>query len=146
MILKKMKTNHVAEQINQTIEDIWIVLEKMERDYTKFNLNNQQAVLLALVIRHPSISPSEIAEKMTITKSAVSQQIAKLEKDGYIIKKQHAKDKRGFSIELGEKGVLYKQESEAFNQVITEKYQAQLSDEDLANVLEALEMLKKALL
>ena len=141
-----MKTNHVAEQINQTIEDICIVLEKMERDYTKFNLNNQQAVLLALVIRHPSISPSEIAEKMTITKSAVSQQIAKLEKDGYIIKKQHAKDKRGFSIELGEKGLLYKQESEAFNQVITEKYQAQLSDEDLANVLEALEKLKKALL
>ncbi|QTB22368.1 MarR family transcriptional regulator [Lysinibacillus sphaericus] len=141
-----MKTNNVAEQINHTIEDIWIVLEKMERDYTKFNLNNQQAVLLALVIRHPSISPSEIAEKMTITKSAVSQQIAKLEKDGYIIKKQHAKDKRGFSIELGEKGLLYKQESEVFNQVVTEKYQAQLSDEDLANVLEALEKLKKALL
>ncbi|GAA3343955.1 hypothetical protein GCM10017717_03130 [Deinococcus persicinus] len=45
-----MKTNNVAEQINHTIEDIWIVLEKMKRDYTKFNLNNQQAVLLALVI------------------------------------------------------------------------------------------------
>ncbi|GAA3343957.1 hypothetical protein GCM10017717_03140 [Deinococcus persicinus] len=83
---------------------------------------------------------------MTITKSAVSQQIAKLEKDGYIIKRQHVDDKRGYSIELGEKGLLYKQEGEAFNQEITKKYQAQLSDEELVNVIEVLEKLKSVLL
>jgi len=58
-----MKTNNVVEQINQTIEDIWIILEKMERNYTNFSLNNQQYVLLTFVIRHPSSSPSELAEK-----------------------------------------------------------------------------------
>ncbi|KPN95999.1 MarR family winged helix-turn-helix transcriptional regulator [Lysinibacillus sp. ZYM-1] len=138
-----MKTNNVVEQINQTIEDIWIILEKMERNYTNFSLNNQQYVLLTFVIRHPSSSPSELAEKMAITKSAVSQQIAKLEKDGYIIKRQHVEDKRGFSIELGEKGWLYKQEVEAFNQQISEKYQANLTPEELANMLGTLQKLKK---
>ncbi len=141
MILKKMKTNNVAEQINQTIEDIWIILEKMERAYTKFSLNNQQYVLLTLVIRHPSCSPSELAEKMAITKSAVSQQLAKLEKDGYITKKQHVEDKRAFSIELGEKGLLYQQEVEAFNQQITEKYHTYLSSDELAEMLDTLEKL-----
>ncbi|WP_155593878.1 MarR family winged helix-turn-helix transcriptional regulator [Lysinibacillus cavernae] len=140
-----MKNNDVSEQINQTIEDIWIILEKMERAYTKFPLNNQQHVLLTLVIRHPSSSPSELAEKMAITKSAVSQQLAKLEKEGYITKLQHEEDKRAFSIELGEKGWLYKQEVEAFNQQITEKYHANLSTKELEDVFGTLQKLKNIL-
>lgn len=140
-----MKNNQVAEQINQTIEDIWIMLEKMERAYTNFALNNQQYVLLTLVMRHPSCSPSELADKMAITKSAVSQQLTKLEQDGYIIKMQHEEDKRAFSVELGEKGLLYKQEVEAFNQQITEKYHAHLTTEELAEMLATLEKMKKIL-
>jgi len=42
--------------------------------------------------------------------------------------------------------LLYKQEGEAFNQEITKKYQAHLSDEELVNVLEVLEKLKNVLL
>lgn len=140
-----MKNNQVAEQINQTIEDIWIMLEKMERAYTNFSLNNQQYVLLTLVMRHPSCSPSELADKMAITKSAVSQQLTKLEQDGFIVKRQQEEDKRAFSVELGEKGLLYKQKVDAFNQQITEKYQANLTTEELAEMLATLEKMKKIL-
>ena len=140
-----MIINNIAEQINQTIEDIWILLEKKERAYTKFKLNNQQYVLLTLVMRHPSSSPSELAEKMDITKSAVSQQLAKLEREGYIIRKQLVEDKRTFLIELGEKGMLYKKEMEAFNQQISEKYHANLSPAELKNMLSAFQKLRELL-
>jgi len=50
--------------------------------------------LLTLIIRHPSSTPSELAEKMKITKSAISQQLVKLEMEGYIYRKQHSEDKR----------------------------------------------------
>ncbi|MED4698212.1 MarR family transcriptional regulator [Lysinibacillus capsici] len=140
-----MKNNQVAEQINKNIEYIWIMLEKMERAYTNFSLNNQQYVLLTLVMRHPSCTPSELAYKMAITKSAVSQQLTKLEQDGYIVKRQHEEDKRAFSVELGEKGLLYKQKVDAFNQQITEKYQANLTTEELAEMLATLEKMKKIL-
>lgn len=140
-----MKNNQVAEQINQTIEDIWIMLEKMERAYTNFSLNNQQYVLLTLVMRHPSCSPSELADKMAITKSAVSQQLTKLEQDGFIVKRQQEEDKRALSVELGEKGLLYRQKVDAFNQQITEKYQANLTTEELAEMLATLEKMKKIL-
>ena len=99
-----MKNNNIAEQINRTIEDIWITLEKKEGIYTNSKLSNQQCVLLTLVIRHPSSSPTELAEKMNITKSAVSQQLAKLENEGYVIRKQYVEDKRSYTIELGKKG------------------------------------------
>lgn len=81
-----MRNKNIAEQINKTIEDIWITLEKSERKITSFKLNNQQHVLLTLIIRHPSSSPTELAEKMDITKSAISQQLTKLEKEEYITK------------------------------------------------------------
>jgi len=140
-----MRNETVASQINQTIEDIWMMLEKKERTYTNWNLNNQQYVLLTLIIRHPASTPTELADKMEISKSAVSQQLAKLEKVGLIIRERHTSDKRTFSIELAEKGRHYKQEMEAFNQQITEKYQESLSPAELSRMLSELQKLRNIL-
>lgn len=102
-------------------------------------------MLLTLVIRHPSSSPTELAEKMDITKSAVSQQLAKLENEDYIIRKQYVEDKRSYTIELGKKGYLYKKEIEAFKRKVSERYHANLSLIELSNILSALSKLQKVL-
>lgn len=138
-----METKDVVEQINQTLEDIWIMLEKKEREYTQYKLNNQQYVLLAFIMRYPSISPSELADKMEITKSAVSQQLVKLESEGYIMRKQSEGDKRAFSIELGEKGLLYKKEIEQYNEQLVEKYNEKLTPVEMENILSALQKLQQ---
>ena len=49
-----MKNKNIAEEINLTLEELWILLEAKERSYTNFNLNNQQYTLLTLIIRYPS--------------------------------------------------------------------------------------------
>ncbi|MEG6520798.1 MarR family winged helix-turn-helix transcriptional regulator [Desulfotomaculum sp. 1211_IL3151] len=136
---------NIAEQISRVIEDIWIIFEKKERAYTNFKLNNQQHVLLTMIMRHPHSSPTELAEKMDITKSAISQQIAKLEKGNYVIRKRHTEDKRTFSIELGEKGLLYKKETEAFYQQVSDKYYANMSPVELVNTLSTLQKLRELL-
>ncbi|MEC1180582.1 MarR family transcriptional regulator [Metasolibacillus meyeri] len=140
-----MKNENIAEEINQTLEELWILIEKKERTYTNFNLNNQQYALLTLIIRYPSSTPSELAEKMNITKSAISQQLVKLEMEGYILRKQHAEDKRAFSVELGEKGLCYKKEADAYTQQLSEKYYASLSRAELTNFLSALQKLTKVI-
>ena len=129
MTVKSMKNENIAEKINQTIEELWLLLEEKERNYMNFQLNNQQYMLLTLIIRHPSSTTTKLAEKMNITKSAISQQLVKLEAEGYIIRKQHAEDKRTFSVELGEKGLLYKKECDVFMQQVSEKYYTSLSSE-----------------
>lgn len=58
-----MKNKNIAEEINLTLEELWILLEAKERSYTNFNLNNQQYTLLTLIIRYPSSTPKELAEK-----------------------------------------------------------------------------------
>ncbi len=80
---------------------------------------------------------------MEITKSAVSQQLAKLETEGYIMKKQSAEDKRAFSIELGEKGLLYKKEIEKFNEQLVRIYNEKLTPVEMTNILSALQKLQQ---
>ncbi|WP_019640656.1 MarR family winged helix-turn-helix transcriptional regulator [Paenibacillus fonticola] len=140
-----MKDKNLPEEINQTLEELWLILETKERAYTNFQLNNQQYSLLTLIIRHPSSTPTELADKMKITKSAISQQLVKLESEGYIYRKQHLEDKRTVLVELGEKGLIYKKEMERFMQQISEKYYAILSPEELKNLLSALQKLTKVI-
>ncbi|WP_019240201.1 MULTISPECIES: MarR family winged helix-turn-helix transcriptional regulator [Bacillus] len=140
-----MKNENIAGKINQTLEELWLLLETKERDYTNFQLNNQQYSILTLIIRHPSSTPTKLSEKMNITKSAISQQLVKLEAEGYIVRKQHTEDKRTFSVELGEKGLLYKKECDIFMQQVSEKYYASLSPEELTNFLSALQKLTKVI-
>lgn len=140
-----MNNENLPEEINKTLEELWLLLEIKERAFTNFQLNNQQYSLLTLIIRHPSSTPTELAEKMNITKSAISQQLVKLEMEGYIYRKQHLEDKRTFSVELGEKGLLYKKEMDKFMQQISEKYYANLSPEELTSLLSALQKLTKVI-
>ncbi|WP_131849704.1 MarR family transcriptional regulator [Baia soyae] len=137
-----MKSQNVVEQINQIIESIWTLLEREERELNKFKLNHQQHVLLTLIIREPSSSPSQLAKKMGITKSAVSQQLSRLEREGFTIKKQHTDDKRLFSIELGENGLMYKKELDSFYQQMFDKYYSKLSYEELSNILASVQKLQ----
>lgn len=137
--------NNVAEQINQTIEDIWMILGKKERAYTNFHLNNQQHVLLTLIMRNPQSTTTNLARKMEVTNSAASQHLAKLEREGYITRKQHPGDKRTYSIILAEKGLQYKKEMENFHRHISETYHKNLSFPELTNVLNALQNLQNAL-
>lgn len=140
-----MKNENLPEEINQTLEELWLLIEAKERSYTNFQLNNQQYSLLTLIIRHPSSTPTELAEKMNITKSAISQQLVKLEVENYIYRKQHSEDKRIISVELGEKGLRYKKEMDRFMQQVSEKYYASLSPEELTNFLSALQKLTKVI-
>lgn len=67
------------------------------------------------IIRHKKITPSELAELMKTRKRAVIQQLVKLEKDRYILRKRDEADGGIFVIELAEKGLQYKKEMAAFN-------------------------------
>lgn len=141
-----MTSKNIAEQINRTIEEIWIALETKERNHSKFKLNGQQFVLLTLIIHHPSSTPSELAEKMNVSKSAISQQLLRLENEKYIIRKQNSNDRRGYTVDLGEKGLLYQKEAEEFQKKISYIYNSSLSAEELTDMLTTLQKLLKVLL
>lgn len=135
----------VAEQINETLEELWFIIEQKERTYTHFNLSNQQYTILTLIIRTQGCSPTELADKMGITKSAISQQLTKLEADHFIKKIQSPGDKRSFIIALADNGLRYEREMAHFKQQIAAKYKEHLSEEELEGMLRSFQKLQRLL-
>lgn len=101
--------------------------------------------MLALIVRSPNMTLSELALKMDITKSTVSQQLLKLESAMDVYRKQHTEDRRAFVIKLSEKGEQYKQELGEYSERITEKYKKHLSNEEMKMMFSSLKKLHKIL-
>ncbi|AYU55549.1 MarR family transcriptional regulator [Staphylococcus debuckii] len=142
---ESLSFKELTKAINKIGEDLYIHFEKEERKYQNFDLNNQQYVILTLIIQNPEYKPSEIAKIMNISKSAISQQLVKLESKGFIKRYRHEEDKRSYGIKLSEKGQLYKNEIERYYDSVYQRYKEQFSYEELVEIYQAVSKLKQVL-
>ncbi|MBY0147725.1 MarR family winged helix-turn-helix transcriptional regulator [Neobacillus niacini] len=99
----------------------------------------QQVVLELLGEKNRTIN--EIAQFLSITASAASQLISKLEKQGYVKREINFENRREIIVQLGEKGHHYHQSVEKGQLFIIEKYYARLPKDDLERLLEIQEKL-----
>lgn len=66
-----------------------------------FNLTTAQFDVLMQIQVYQPLTQTELAEKVTVTQGGISRMVARLEKEGYIVRKQDWKTK---TISLTEKG------------------------------------------
>jgi MarR family transcriptional regulator, organic hydroperoxide resistance regulator len=115
-------------------------------DYNKLvtdefgDLSTKQQVILEL-LRVQTRTVNEIAQFLSITASAASQLISKLEKQGYIKREINPNNRREIIVHLGEKGLYYNQMIEKNQLYIIEKYYAKLAQDDLEKLLDIHEKL-----
>lgn len=64
----------------------------------------REAHIIIEIGPHGVENVSELGERLGVTQGAISQQLGKLEKKGYLIRIQAQNDRRQFSVELTEKG------------------------------------------
>lgn len=67
----------------------------------RFELTTAQFDVLAQIYYYQPLTQSELAEKILVTQGGISRMLARLEQDGYIVRKQEWKTK---TIMLSEKG------------------------------------------
>jgi len=120
-----------------------MLFEKKERSYMTHRLNNQQHILLTLLMRESNLSPSDLAESLDITKSAISQQLKILEDKKYIVRKQDKTDKRVVTIKLAENGRRYQEEMKQFYENVNQTYETHLTKEELKEMYNSLDNLRK---
>lgn len=98
------------EMENHTIGSlIWLRLirftnqsNQMSNEFLKrFDLTTAQFDVLAQIYGYQPLTQIELAEKVTVTQGGISRMLARLEKEGYIARKQEWKTK---TISLTEKG------------------------------------------
>lgn len=73
----------------------------------KFDVSISQMRLLMIVQKNHNINQNALAEKLNVTKATLSVRLQRLEKSGYIIKKQDPNDKRNSILELSDLGEAF---------------------------------------
>ncbi|WP_251138231.1 MarR family transcriptional regulator [Exiguobacterium sp. s191] len=116
----------------------YLLYNKNAEKFTAFNLTTQQDTILFFVKDNPHITANEIAKKFSISKSAVSQVLSKLEALKFIKREPNPTNHREFFIALAEEGLAYQALSEEADNDFMMKHFADIDLVQLQNVLQTM--------
>ena len=114
MEINKMKS------IFTKLDEINYVLLHHYEEIIGHNLTPKQALVLEHLNIHSKLSVNELASKMKVTPGAISQLLAKLEQQQYIVRSINPESRREIIVTLGEKGTNLYQAFEKIDQKIVE--------------------------
>lgn len=111
-----------------------------------FDLSPSSALVLGILADAPSqLSPSEIAERLILSRASVTSLLDSLEKRGYVRRTAHPDDRRMLLIELSDKG---RRVAHDFRKVVhrhQKEWMGILSDEEKDRLISVLQRLQVAL-
>ncbi|MCG7409405.1 MarR family transcriptional regulator [Paenibacillus sp. ACRRX] len=117
-----------VKQINEADYAINRLIFKYYEPYLASSITTQQAVLLDIVYAANKITVGEIAIEMNNSSSAVSQLIAKMEKNQFIHRTINPDNRREVFITLGTKGVEYFEKQEYVERSVADRLFSKLTD------------------
>ena len=120
-----------VKRINEAEYTINRLIFKHYKQFLNSGITTQQAVVLDIVYLAKRITVGEIAMEMNISSSAVSQLIAKLEKNQYIKREINLQNRREVFITLDEKGMEYFSKQDYVEQQIADKIYSKISSKEL---------------
>ncbi|GIN94764.1 hypothetical protein J6TS1_06340 [Siminovitchia terrae] len=120
-----------VKSINEAEYTINRLIYKHYKHYLNSGITTQQAVVLDIVYLAKRITVGEIAIEMNVSSSAVSQLIAKLEKNKYIRREINLQNRREVFITLDENGLEYFSKQDYVEQQIADKIYSKLSSNEL---------------
>ncbi|EJW15393.1 MarR family transcriptional regulator [Paenibacillus alvei] len=116
-----------VKQINEADYAINRLIYKHYKPYLASSITTQQAVLLDIVYAANKITVGEIAIEMNISSSAVSQLIAKMEKNQFIHRAINPDNRREVFITLGIKGEEYFEKQEYVERSVADRLFSKLT-------------------
>lgn len=121
----------LIKEINQLEYEVNVKLRYEYDDLIDEQITDKQSIIMDIIRHNANLTASDIAERLSITTSAVSQLLTALEKKSYIKRSINPHNRRELIIELTERAEQYFQNIEKVELGIIEKYYAQLSIEEL---------------
>lgn len=132
-----------VKRINEAEYMINRLIYKHYKQYLNSGITTQQAVVLDIVYLAKRITVGEIAIEMNISSSAVSQLIAKLEKNKYIKREINLQNRREVFITLAENGLEYFSKQDYVEQQIADKIYSKISSNELNELERIVEKLRE---
>lgn len=134
----------VMDQINQSFEQLkMLMLQNVgeSRQMERFALTPQQEMIMFYIIRYTPVIAKQIGEHFGISKSAVSQVLARLESQEMITRRKNPSNKTESFIELGSQGHAYAALLAQLDERLVQDYYSKVSLEELEAVRSVLNKL-----
>lgn len=140
--LNETRKQQVIEMYRQ-IDELDLLFTKYFTDLNEFQLSYQQEQMLLLFKRQDTWTTTEIATKMNISKSAVSQVLKVLEQREFVQKEKNPDNLRESFIRLGPIGMEYSKQIDAIEERLAEEMFSVLEDDEMTMINRALSLMIK---
>lgn len=121
----------IVDDINQYTYEMNVKLAKAQEALFKDDLSMKQTMVIDFVHKYKKCTMGEIAHFMEISPSAVSQIVARLEKENYLKRDINPNNRREVVVMLADNGEAYYHRDEQINELIIDKIYSKMPVEDL---------------
>ncbi|WP_454098875.1 MarR family winged helix-turn-helix transcriptional regulator [Metabacillus sp. SLBN-84] len=135
-----LKKQQIVQMYRQ-IDELDLLLTQYFTDLNDFNLTYQQEQILLLFKRQKTWTTTEIALRMNISKSAVSQVLKVLQQETFIRKEKNPENLRESFIHLDVQGVAYSNKIDEIEDRLTEELFSLFAEDDLNTVTKAFNLM-----
>ncbi|WP_236355786.1 MarR family winged helix-turn-helix transcriptional regulator [Exiguobacterium chiriqhucha] len=136
------RKQQVIEMYRQ-IDELDLLFTKYFTELNEFELSYQQEQMLLLFKRQGTWTTTEIATKMNISKSAVSQVLKVLEQRQFVKKEKNPDNLRESFIRLGTIGLEYSKQIDAIEERLAEEMFSVLEDDEMTMINRSLALMIK---
>ncbi|WP_251130879.1 MarR family transcriptional regulator [Exiguobacterium sp. s157] len=136
------RKQQVIEMYRQ-IDELDLLFTKYFTELNEFELSYQQEQMLLLFKRKDTWTTTEIATKMNISKSAVSQVLKVLEQRRFVQKEKNPDNLRESFIRLGTNGLEYSKQIDAIEERLAEEMFSVLEDDEMTMINRSLALMIK---
>lgn len=140
--LNDTRKQQVIEMYRQ-IDELDLLFTKYFTELNEFELSYQQEQMLLLFKRQDTWTTTEIAAKMNISKSAVSQVLKVLEQRQFVQKEKNPDNLRESFIRLGPIGLEYSKQIDAIEERLAEEMFSVLEDDEMTMINRSLALMIK---
>jgi len=123
------------------IDELDLLFTKYFTELNEFELSYQQEQMLLLFKRQETWTTTEIATKMSISKSAVSQVLKVLEQRDFVMREKNPENLRESFIRLGPNGLAYSKQIDAIEERLAEEMFSVLEDDEMKMINRSLALM-----
>lgn len=113
-------------EIHTLLDSINLMLLDEFKSLMNLDLTAKQWIVLNLLHKQGKLTVNEIAQRLDVTPSAVSQLLRKLQEDNYITRETNPANRRETFVHLHHRGKTLFSEVEKMEEMLAEKYYSQL--------------------
>jgi|tagenome__1003787_1003787.scaffolds.fasta_scaffold20852834_2 DNA-binding MarR family transcriptional regulator len=127
-----------TEAVMNTIRTADLLFDRIGRLLRPLDVTSAGGLLLGLLRDHGPMTPSELGERLIVTRATVTGLLDSLERRGYVRRQPHATDRRSLVVELTPEGITTLQQVRTIIHAQETAWMGAFSDAELRRYIDVL--------